>query len=155
MARQKKTKSSTKASIAFEEAKAQVATLKRVGGKRLVFGELPSLDASVDETLTSLLRLHGAFTLFALIGFEGLKKSKPFSKVSGAVTNQLDQFAETDLREQLARKAHQLGPYIKFVRENDVLLRKLAGHRRAFQWLHASLDWLASKPASSAGDASE
>jgi hypothetical protein len=76
--------------------------------------------------------------LLALIGAEGLKKTKSFSHVSSAVTKTLDKISDADLEERAA----QLRPYLKFVLSAEEPLRRIAGTRSQFQWLHASLDWL-------------
>jgi hypothetical protein len=81
-------------------------------------------------------------TLVALIGMEGLKKSKAFSTVSGAVTKAVDQVTEADIQALVASKAEGLAPYLKFVLKSEPVLRRLAGERYQFRWLHASLEWI-------------
>jgi hypothetical protein len=76
----------------------------------------------------------------ALIGFEGLKKTKAFNEVSGSVTKEIDKLAEVS--SILHQKATAFAPYLTFVLRHEPLLRRLAGDRVQFRWLHAYLDWL-------------
>jgi hypothetical protein len=83
-------------------------------------------------------------TLAALIGFEGLKKSKPFGTVSGTITRHFDSLADADVQKALDERSHHLAPHLQFILRTEPLLRRLAGQRSQFQWLRTSLDWLKS-----------
>jgi Leucine-rich repeat (LRR) protein len=81
--------------------------------------------------------------LVALIGAEGLKKSKSFLAVAGLVTKSLDGMSEKELQAVLAEKSKILAPYVGFVLKIEPVLRRLAKDRDQFNWLTGTLDWLA------------
>ncbi|NVO17101.1 MAG: hypothetical protein HXX10_24005 [Rhodoplanes sp.] len=78
----------------------------------------------------------------ALIGIEGLKKSKPFNTVASAITESVNKAGEGELATLLGQKATMFGPHLQFVLSHEELLRRLAGDRIQFRWLHSYLDWL-------------
>jgi hypothetical protein len=79
--------------------------------------------------------------LIALIGVEGLKKSKAFLAMAGLVTEGLDQLKELDLQTAVTKRAQSLAPYVGFVLKIEPTLRRL-GKQPQFSWLNASLNWL-------------
>ena len=83
-----------------------------------------------------------AGTLFALLGSEALIRSKPFGSVAHAITSRLNLLSEAELRRELASIAHTFQPQLQFVLRAEPALRRLAGDRDAFAWLHRSLDWM-------------
>jgi hypothetical protein len=78
----------------------------------------------------------------ALIGLEGLKKTKSFEGVRGTITESVDKVADTDLMKVLGQKVSTFAPHLQFVLKHEALLRRLAGDRIQFRWLHSYLDWL-------------
>lgn len=80
--------------------------------------------------------------LAALVGVEGLKKSKSFLTISTLVTRGLDHLTEEGLQELLIKRAGQLAPYVGFVLKVEPVLRRLTKDRRQFDWLSGLLDWL-------------
>jgi hypothetical protein len=80
--------------------------------------------------------------LAALVGAEGLKKSKSFLAISGLVTRGLDQLSESGLETLVKEKARNLSSLAAFVLQIAPLLRRLTHERRTFNWLARSLDWL-------------
>jgi Leucine-rich repeat (LRR) protein len=89
--------------------------------------------------------------LIALIGAEGLKKSKSFLMIAGILTGSLDQLRDADLQAAIEMRARTLAPYVGFVLNAESILRRL-GNLSQFQWLHGSLDWLKEHARQSAED---
>jgi hypothetical protein len=81
--------------------------------------------------------------LAALVGAEGLKKSKPFLAIASLVTKSLDTLTEGDLQQFFEIKAKSLAPHLNFVLKIEPVLRRLAKDRDQFKWVIVSLDWLA------------
>jgi hypothetical protein len=80
--------------------------------------------------------------LAALIGAEGLKRSKSFLAVAGVVTKSVDLLTDSDWQELLVTKARSLEPYVRFTLRVEPLLRQLAKGRSQFDWLNGTLTWL-------------
>lgn len=78
----------------------------------------------------------------ALIGVEGLKKSKPFLLTSKIVSEAVDSLSDADIKSILAVRSKQLRPLLKFVMKNQSSLHQLAGDSKQLAWLHSILDWL-------------
>ena len=76
---------------------------------------------------------------------EGLKKTKSFESVSRSITENIDKAADADLKRLLGQKVSTFAPHLRFVLAHEKLLRRLAGDRIQFRWLHAYLDWLNAK----------
>jgi hypothetical protein len=79
--------------------------------------------------------------LVALVGVEGLKRSKSFLSVAGIVTRGLDSLNESEANELLNARARTFAPYVRFVLKIAPTLRRLAEGDQ-FKWLAASLNWL-------------
>jgi formylglycine-generating enzyme required for sulfatase activity len=50
--------------------------------------------------------------------------------------------SEAELRRELESLAHAWRPQLQFVLKAEPALRRLAGDREAFSWVHKSLDWI-------------
>jgi hypothetical protein len=79
--------------------------------------------------------------LAALIGAEGLKKSKSFLAIAGIVTGRLDHLKESDIHQIIIDRARRFAPYVSFVLKIEPALRRL-GSVRQFEWISSSVDWL-------------
>lgn len=68
----------------------------------------------------------------ALIGVEGLKKSKSFDNVTRGVTDSINKLGDSDLKKLLGQKASTFAPHLKFVLAHEDILRRLAGDKSNF-----------------------
>lgn len=77
-----------------------------------------------------------------LVVGEALKKSKPFATVAALVAKGLDNVSEAEGAKALRTLSESLKPQLRFLLASEPQLRRLAGQRVEFKWLHRSLDWL-------------
>jgi sulfatase modifying factor 1 len=81
------------------------------------------------------------------LGGHALSKSKPFESVRHSITHPLDYLSEAELHRELESIARAWRPQLQFVLNAEPALRRLAGDRESFAWLHKSLDWIKQPPA--------
>jgi Leucine-rich repeat (LRR) protein len=80
--------------------------------------------------------------LAALVGIEGLKKSKAFTSIANALGKSVDQLSDVELQQVIRERANRLVPYVNFVVKLEPVLRKIAGKHTGFRWIRRSLDWI-------------
>ena len=71
-----------------------------------------------------------------------MKKTKGFTELTGALTEKMDRMVDPGTAKVLEEKATAFAPYLSFVLRHENLLRRIAGDRAQFVWLHKYLDWL-------------
>jgi hypothetical protein len=67
----------------------------------------------------------------SILSIEALKKTNAFERLRTQASSRLDDFISASFSR-----------FASFALEHEKLLRRLAGERQRFKWLHASLDWL-------------
>ena len=78
----------------------------------------------------------------ALVGVEGLKKTRAFIALASFVTRGVDHRTEENAGLIIAQRASRLAPHAAFVLKFERLFRRLAEKNSQFRWLNPSLDWL-------------
>jgi hypothetical protein len=80
--------------------------------------------------------------LVGLLASESLTKSKAFASVIFPITRGLDRLSETESKYVTERFARGLRRQMRFVLTSEDRLRRLAGDREQFSWIHKALDWI-------------
>ncbi len=90
------------------------------------------------------LGMGGAISggLAGRLASEILTRSKAFASVILPNTNRLDRLSETESKYIAERVARGLGRQMRFVLTSEDRLRRLAGDREQFSWIHKALDWI-------------
>jgi Leucine-rich repeat (LRR) protein len=114
--------------------------------------------ATVATLPVILLASSGALAVGAvawvgtLLAGEGVKRSKPFGKISKAITEAIDGVADAKATADLMAG---LRKHFVLVRNMEAKLRRLATRSEQFSWLVGTLDWLKSRTDERADEVSE